>query len=130
MKFKTNIKNCEDKNINITRTFSMIIEREGRMFLDISEMDNELKLSANAVVSYSFIENSICITEYGLEPAGEEILIELIELFQGEEHIIQRWLATPREHFGGKTALDIINNVEGQSLINDFIYRLKTGDFS
>jgi hypothetical protein len=75
---------------------------------------------------------SMYIKEYELDSEEEAILNELIEFFDGEEYIIQRWFSKKRTFNNGKfvTALEIIKTGEGRMLIHDYISRLKNDDFS
>jgi hypothetical protein len=74
----------------------------------------------------------IFLEECELDEKSEAILDELIELFQGEEKVIHSWLNSPRLEFGNKTAFEIMkgNNPELKALIGEYIYTVKTGDFS
>ncbi|UUO25661.1 DUF2384 domain-containing protein [Colwellia sp. M166] len=40
------------------------------------------------------------------------------------------WLCSPRIDFDGKTAIELVDTLEGIQVIDNFFLRLKTGDFS
>jgi hypothetical protein len=87
-------------------------------------MKNIKDISGNVV--------EIFLEECELDEKSEAILDELIELFQGEEEVIHSWLNSPRLEFGNKTAFEIMKegNPTSKVLIGEYIYTLKTGDFS
>jgi hypothetical protein len=122
---KPNIKSHK----NLSKLNSIIIEQEGRVFLEITEHSKDLNIFENSFVNYSIVKGGICIEEYKLDHNAEQVLNEIIELFEGHESTINKFLMSKRPFFKHKNALSILNTEEGQNLIKDYIYRLKTGDF-
>ncbi len=130
MKHKNDLTENKAK-IHLTNVSAMIIEQQGRVFLDITKVSNALNLSANTVVNYKIENDVMCLRGAEFDNISEAILDELIELFRGDEHIIHRWLVTPREYFKNKSAFEVMtDNSGGKALIKDYIYKIKTGDFS
>jgi hypothetical protein len=123
---KYNIKSHQ----NLSNLNSIVIEQEGRVFLEITEHSKELNLFENSFLNYSIVNGAICIEEYKIDDNAEQILNEIIELFEGQESTINKFLMSKRPFFEHKNALSILNTEEGQNLIKDYIYRLKTGGFS
>jgi len=115
---------------DLSKLNSVIIEQEGRMFLEITDHSKELNLFENSFLNYSIVNGAICIEEYKIDDNAEKILNEIIEIFEGHENTINKFLMSKRPFFGYKNALSILNTGEGQNLIKDYIFRLKTGDFS
>lgn len=60
----------------------------------------------------------------------QDVYDELNSMFNGNEQIISEWLSTPRIQFEGKAAIALVDTSEGIKEILDFIWLLKTGDFS
>ena len=55
---------------------------------------------------------------------------KLNAMFKGNEQLVSKWLYQPRIQFEGKSAVELFETPGGTKVIQDFIWQLKTGDFS
>jgi uncharacterized protein (DUF2384 family) len=89
-----------------------------------------MKLSASDTLDFSLNKNYLKLWKSPKREITQDIYDELSSMFKGNEQIISEWLSTPRIQFGGKAAIELVDTPEGIKIIQDFIWQLKTGDFS
>jgi hypothetical protein len=114
---------------NTTR--AKVITVEGKLCIQLTdELIKQLNLSALDSLDIALDKGQIKLWKSPKKTIPENLYDELYELFDGNEQIISEWLCTPKAHFEGKTAIELVDTLEGIKVIEDFIWQLKTGDFS
>lgn len=114
---------------NITR--ANIVAVEGKLFLELpDELIKHLNISVLDSLDVALDEGQIRLWKSVEKEIPQKIYDELNKLFKGNEQAVSKWLSTPRVEFEGKAAVELIDTSEGTKVIEDFIWRLKTGDFS
>jgi len=114
---------------NITRASLLLVE--GKLCLELpDEIIKQLDISASDFLDMALDKNKLRLWKSPKKDVPQNIYDELNAMFKGNEQVISEWLCTPRVHFGGKTAIDLVDTPEGIKVIQDFIWQLKTGDFS
>jgi hypothetical protein len=114
---------------NITRSNIRLVE--GKLCLELpDEAIMQMKLSALDSLDFSLGKNYLKLWKSPKREITQDIYDELHSMFKGNEQIISEWLSTPRIQFEGKAANELMDSSEGIKTIQDFIWQLKTGDFS
>ncbi|ORT50234.1 hypothetical protein ST37_10075 [Vibrio sp. qd031] len=57
-----------------------------------------------------------------------DICCELIEMFEGKEHLCEQWLSLPKRPLQYRSPIDQLK-IDAES-VRDMLERMKTGDFS
>ncbi len=89
-----------------------------------------MKLSASATLDFSLDKDYLKLWKSPEREIPQDVYDELNSMYKGNEQIISEWLITPRIQFEEKAAIDLVHTPEGIKVIQDFIWQLKTGDFS
>jgi len=114
---------------NISRASLLLVK--GKLCLELpGEVITKMELSDSDTVDFSLYETTLKLWKSPKQDVPQDILDELDSMFKGNEQIISDWLCTPRINFEGKAATELVDTPEGIKLIQDFIWQLKTGDFS
>ena len=119
--------NMQFKNI----TSSSIRLVEGKLCLELpDEAIMQMKLSVSDTLDFSFDKDYLKLWKSPKREITQDIYEELHSMFKGNEQIISEWLSTPRIQFEERTAIELVDTPEGIKMIRDYIWQLKTGDFS
>ena len=113
----------------ISRTNIRLIE--GKLCLEVPhEAIMKMRLSDSDTLDFSLDKNNLKLWKSPKHEIPQNIYDELNLMFKSNEQIISEWLSTPRSQFDGRTALALIDTPQGIEKIQNFIWQLKTGDFS
>lgn len=114
---------------NVTKTKLLLIE--GKLCLELpDEMIVQMELSASDTLDCSLDKSKLTLWKSPKHKVPQDIYDELNTMFKGNEQVISEWLSTPRTQFDGEAAIELVNTPDGIRVIQDFIWQLKTGDFS
>ena len=114
---------------NITSLSIRLVE--GKLCLELpDEAIVRMKLSASDTLDFSLDKNKLKLWKSPKCETPQDVYDELNSMYKGNELIISEWLSTPRIQFEGKAAIELVDTPEGIKIIQDFIWQLKTGDFS
>lgn len=114
---------------NITRANIRLVE--GKLCLELpEEIIKQLDISASDCLDIALDKNKLRLWKSKKKDVPQQIYDELNAMFKGNEEVISQWLCIPRIHFEGRAAIDLVDTPEGIKIIQDFIWQLKTGDFS
>lgn len=114
---------------NITRSNTRLVE--GKLCLEIpDDAIMQMKLSASDTLDFSLNKNYLKLWKSPKREITQDIYDELSSMFKGNEQIISEWLSTPRIQFEEKAAIELVDTPEGIKMIQNYIWQLKTGDFS
>jgi uncharacterized protein (DUF2384 family) len=108
-----------------------VIDVEGKLCIQLpDELIKHMNISALDSLDITLDKRKIKLRKSQKKEIPQKIHDGLFKLFKGNEQMISEWLSTPKVDFEGKTAIELIDTPEGIKVIEDFIWRLKTGDFS
>lgn len=114
---------------NITSSNIRLVE--GKLCLELpDEAIMQMKLSASDTLDFSLDKDYLKLWKSPEREIPQDVYDELNSICKGNEQIISEWLSTPRVQFEGKTAVELVDTPEGIKMIQDYIWQLKTGDFS
>ncbi len=114
---------------NITSSSIRLVE--GKLCLELpDEAIMQMKLSVSDTLDFSFDKDYLKLWKSPKREITQDIYEELHSMFKGNEQIISEWLSTPRIQFEERTAIELVDTPEGIKMIRDYIWQLKTGDFS
>jgi len=114
---------------NITSSSIRLVK--GKLYLELpDEAIMQMKLSVSDTLDFSFDKYYLKLWKSPEREIPQDVYDELNSMYKGNKQLISEWLSTPRIQFEGKAAIDIVHSPEGIKLIQDFIWQLKTGDFS
>lgn len=114
---------------NTTKAKAVLVE--GKLYLELpKELVTHMNISESDSFDISFNKDKLKLWKSPPKEAPQEIYDELKAIFKGDEQVISEWLITPRTHFEGKAAIELVDTKENIALIQEFITILKTGDFS
>ncbi|KGJ87330.1 MbcA/ParS/Xre antitoxin family protein [Colwellia psychrerythraea] len=60
----------------------------------------------------------------------QQVIDELMNLFKGNEDMVEDWLIRPKVSLDGVSPLLLLGSVEGINEVLGMLERMKTGDFS
>jgi hypothetical protein len=114
---------------NTTR--AKVVTVEGKLCIQLpDELINQLNLLALDSLDITIDKGKVRLWKSPTKEIPQNVYDELYKLFKGNEQTISEWLCTPRVDFEGKTAMEVIDTPTGIKVVEDFIYRFKTGDLS
>jgi len=114
---------------NISRASLLLVK--GKLCLELpGKVITQMELSASDTLDFSLDKSKLKLWKSPKHEVPQEIYDELNSMFKGNDQVTSEWLSTSRIQFEGKAAIDLVDTPEGIKVIQDFIWQLKTGDFS
>jgi hypothetical protein len=114
---------------NVTKASVILVE--GKFCLELpDEAIIQMELSASDTFDFSLDKNNLKLWKSPKKGVPQEVYDELSEMYAGNEQVISSWLCTPRIHFEGKAAIDLLDTPDDIKAVKEFIWQLKTGELS
>lgn len=104
---------------------------DGKLDLELPEqIIKQLDISVSDCLAIDLDKDKLRLWKSPQKDVPQHIYDEHNGMFKGNEQLVSEWLCRPRVQFEGKSAIALVDTPGGIKIIQDFIWQLKTGDFS
>jgi hypothetical protein len=104
---------------------------EGKLYLELpDQIIKQLEIAASDSLDIAFDKDKLSLWKSPKQAVPRHIYDELNAMFKGNEQLVSKWLCRPRVQFEGKSAIALVDTPGGTKILQDYIWQLKTGDFS